>query len=325
MSKIEKALSRAKREAGMALVPTTSKIAPAVSDAAASGRELVHSRADTVVAPRATAESISKMRELEIRDRDELVKQRIISPDLGENAVVQAFREIRTRVLQHTQGRNGIILLTSVTGGSGNSFVAKNLGAAFAFDAGRTALLVDCNLRNPSLHRLFGETEKLGITDYLENSQLDVEDIIHPVGIERLRVIPAGSKHDIPAEYFTSQRVQKLLDGIRSRYADRFVILDAPPMSESADTRILAELSDYILLVVPYGRVTDMQVDGCIKALDSRKFIGIVFNDEPQPPRLDWGHLLRQSHFNLYRSFTLAWKRLLRLTSANKNVRFAKK
>jgi protein-tyrosine kinase len=325
MSKIEKALGRAKRDAKMALVPSPGNTASAVPDAAVSGRELVRSRIDTDVAPRASTESIASMRETAVRGREELAKQRIISPDFGENAVVQAFRDVRTRVLQHTQGQNGIILVTSVAGGSGNSFVAMNLGAAFAFDAGRTALIVDCNLRNPSLHRLFGGVEKSGITDYLENSKLDVMDIIHPVGIERLRVIPAGSKRDIPTEYFTSQRARKLLDGIRSRYADRFVIIDAPPMSESADTRILAELCDYILLVVPYGRVTNLQVDGCIKALDSRKFVGIVFNDEPQPPRLDWAYLLSQSHFNLHRTFSLAWKRLLKLTSKIKNVRSTKK
>jgi protein-tyrosine kinase len=326
MSKIEKALSRAKREAGLALVPNADKNTPAAAPSSAtSSHELVRSGADSAIAARATAASIARMRESEVRGRDELAEQHIISPDIGENTTVQAFREIRTRLLQRTQGRNGIILVTSVTGDSGNSFVAVNLGVAIAFDAGRTALIVDCNLRNPSLHRLLDETDKPGITDYLENPAMDVADIIHPIGIERLRVMPTGTKHDIPTEYFTSQRAKQLMDGIRNRYAERFVILDAPPMTESADTQIIAELCDYILLVVPYGRVTNMQIDNCIKALDSRKFIGVVFNDEPQLTRMDWGQLLRHSHFKLYRAFMLTWERLLQFTSTIKNGRFEKK
>jgi exopolysaccharide/PEP-CTERM locus tyrosine autokinase len=325
MSKIEKALSRARRDAGLALVPIAGKTVASAPEGAA-GRDLVRSGVDREMAPRAAAaESIARMHELERRGRDELAEQRIISPDVGENATVQAFREIRTRVLQRTQGQNGIILVTSVTAGSGNSFVAVNLGVAFAFDAGRTALLVDCNLRAPSLQRLAGGMDKPGITDYLEDARLNVADIIHPVGIERLRVIPAGSRRDIPTEYFTSQRVRQLLDGIRARYAERFVILDAPPMTESADTQILAELCDYILLVVPYGRVTDMQVESCIKALDNRKFIGVVFNDDPQPPNLDWRHVLRQALSGLQQVLASVWQRLLRKNGTHKNARTAKK
>lgn len=297
MSKIEKALSRARRDNSLALVPTGRRPADVRADVteespaprSRDGSDLVESQA------RSSSESIARMREMSVRGRDELESQGIIHRELAENETVQAFREIRTKIVQRTKGRNAIVMVTSVTPGGGNSFVAMNLGAAFAFDAGKTALLVDCNLRNPRLQGLLQGEPAPGLTDYLENDRLDVADIIQPVGIERLRLIPAGTLHDSPAEYFTSPRIRRLLTDIRQRFSDRYVILDAPSMSDSADARILLELCDYVLLVVPYGRANNAEIEESIKAMDGEKFLGVVFNDDPRLPAIDWGDVPRAS------------------------------
>jgi capsular exopolysaccharide synthesis family protein len=184
-------------------------------------------------------------------------------------------------------------MVTGVCGQSGSTFAALNLSAAFAFDAGKTALLIDCNLRRPALQRTFFAEQKAGLTDYLENPSLDVSAVIHPVGIERLRVIPAGEHREIPSEYFTSIKMKRLLDSVRQRYPERFIIIDAPPMTDSADTQILAELCDLVVLVVPYGKVSETQIGGCIKSIDPKKLVGAVFNDEPRLPALPWKQILR--------------------------------
>jgi exopolysaccharide/PEP-CTERM locus tyrosine autokinase len=284
MSKIEKALQRARTERGLALVPTSRPLpkteAPSVPE---------HRDGGTEIAARVrSSESIALMREPQARHKNELLLNRIIHAEMVDNPTVQAFRELRTKILQKSGGRNCVIMVTSAVGNGGSSFVSLNLSAAFAFDAGKTALLMDCNLRSPWCHNLFQEKSVLGLTDYLESSSLDVGKVIHPVGIERLRVIPAGGKREIPAEYFTSEKMKSLLGGIRKRYPERFVILDAPPMTESADTQILAELCDYIVLVVPYGTVTLSQIEECTKALDGKKLLGVIFNNEPELPKLRW-------------------------------------
>jgi capsular exopolysaccharide synthesis family protein len=323
MSKIEKALNQARRDARMALVPTS----PKVPENSRGERQPARAGTgkSTDMSPRAAASAeIARMQEPSLRNRNELAMRGIIFPNLSENQTVQAFRDIRTRILQRTQGRNAIIMVTSVARDSGNSFVALNLGVAFAFDAGRTALLLDCNLRNSSTQQLFSGECPAGITDYLENPDIDVKDIIHPIGIERLRVIPVGSRQDVPTEYFTSQKARQLLDGIRDRYAERFVIVDAPPMTESADTQILAELCDYVLLVAPYGRVTHMQIDSCIDAIDPNKFLGVVFNNEPRPIHLDAGKILRDAGTSIRALLAMAGQRLARLTRAHRHERFKK-
>lgn len=290
MSKIEKALTKARTTGSLRVVSPQPPVSPekAPEDLAAMSNvtALIEQRASS-------SEAIARMQEKAPLSKQALSHNRVIYPEMGENGTVRAFREIRTKIIQKSQGRNCIVMVTSVTSGGGSSFVSVNLAAAFAFDAGKTALLLDCNLKNPSLHRLFPSGTFNGLTDYMENPEMDVANVIHSVGIDRLRIIPAGGKREIPAEYFTSLKMKRLLDGIKQRYRERFVLIDAPPMTESADTQILADLCDYVVLVVPYGRVTDAQIDVCIKALGDKKLIGVVFNDEPALPEFRWRDVLK--------------------------------
>lgn len=291
MSKIEKALNKARTTGSLRIVSPQHQ---PVSREKVSDDAYTASNVTALIEQRASSsEAIARMEEKAPLSKQALSHNRVIYPELGDNATVRAFREIRTKIIQKAQGRNCVIMVTSVSSGGGSSFVSLNLGVAFAFDAGKTSLLVDCNLKNPSLHRLFGQGSFRGLTDYMENSEMDIADIIHPVGIERLRVIPSGGKREIPAEYFTSLKMKQLLENIRQRYRERYVLIDAPPMTESADTQILAELCDFVVLVVPYGRVTDAQINTCIKAIDDKKLVGVVFNDEPALPDFRWLDMLK--------------------------------
>lgn len=229
---------------------------------------------------------IAQMGESRHLSNTDLVKKRIIFPAMDDSEVVNAFREARTKILQATGGRNCSILVTSTSQTAGCSFVALNLAVAFTFDEARTALLMDCNVQQPAYHGLIEEGPGLGLGDYLESDDVSVDQIIHPVGIPRLRIIPAGQKPAPNREYFTSLRMRQLLKGIRERYPDRYVIMDSPPIMEAADTRILADVCDYVLLVAPYGRATENQIARAVKAIGKQKLLGIVFNNEPRLPMI---------------------------------------
>lgn len=290
MSKIEKALRKARSGGALRLVSPASSTEGNQTTALVSAAHV----ADEIENRAGAALAIARMREPQALMKSELEAERIIYPEMPDNAVAQAFRQLRTKIIQKTQSRNAIIMVTSVTSGGGSSFTALNLAVAFAFDAGKTALLLDCNFSRSSLNRMFPSDACQGLTDYLEHPEMDVGDVLHTVGIERLRVIPAGSKREIPAEYFTSVKMRRFLDSIKQRYRERYIILDAPPMTDSADSQILAELCDLVVLVVPYGKVTPSQLDASIKAIDPNKFLGVVFNGEPRPPAAAWAELLKK-------------------------------
>lgn len=278
ISKIEKALHRARGE--LRVVSSQGSTPPPENPPPASDAGIF----------RQTPNELASVHEARALDDSVRIRYRIIYPGLGDDATVQAFRELRTRILKKTQGKSCVVLVTGVAARGGGSFVALNLSVAFAFDAGKTALLMDCNLRNPMMHGLCSGGDVRGLTDYLENNALGLAEIIHPVGIERLRVIPAGNQRPTPSEYFTSPKLKQLLDTVRRTESRPFVIIDGPPMN--ADSQILAELCDYVLLVVPYGKVTSAQLEHCIQTVDREKLLGVVFNDEPVLP---WKEIRTQS------------------------------
>ena len=281
MSKIEEALEKARSK-------ESSKHLNSVSEPGMQLRTTSSRDEPDVEAYMAASKQIARMNEPWQHSRKELAECGIIYPGMEDGRTANAFRELRTKILQSTRGKNCSILVTSISRMSGSSFVAKNLAVAFSFDESMTALLMDCNLAHPSHDDLLSPDATLGLTDYLRSDDLSVEKIIHPVGIQRLRLIPTGGQMDITAEYFTSLKMRRLLRSIKERFADRYIIVDAPPIMESADTRILADVCDFAILVVPYARATEAQVLKASKAIGAQKLIGVVFNDEPRVPAIPW-------------------------------------
>lgn len=203
-------------------------------------------------------------------------------PDPVARRQTDAFREIRTRLLAMIPERNFITLVVPVDRGSGASFVARNLAAAFALDETRTALLVDCNLRNPAQHQAFGiEPTTGGLVDYLEHPALGMQSVIYSTGAARLRLLPAGRSRHGEGEYFSSFRLRAALDSLKCRYIDRYLFLDGPAVTGAPDARILSELADLVVLVAGYGRDTPQAISQAAAVFDPAIFAGVVFNERP--------------------------------------------
>jgi len=260
MSKIEEALKKA-REMQVAGAPG----GPVADNAVAGG----------------AAVEIARMAEPAPRSNADLAARRIIFPAMRDLRVRDSFRDLRTSVLQRCDGANAVILVTSATPDGGNSFVALNLAAAFAFDENRTALLVDCNLNEPAHDSLVVGENPLGLTDFLRDESVGVSQIIHPTGVARLRAIPIGQNKDPGPEYFALLRMQKLFRELKQRYRERFIVVDAPSVGASADVRMLAELCDLAVLVVPYAAATDAQIEAAVNSIGEQRLLGTVINNEP--------------------------------------------
>ncbi|WP_132999448.1 polysaccharide biosynthesis protein [Luteimonas arsenica] len=197
------------------------------------------------------------------------------------NPHVDAFRELRTRLIAATRNDDGIIILVApVSRGSGGSFVARNLAAAFAFDDATSAVLVDCDLFAASQHETMRvEADKGGLVNYLENPSTLVGSMLYHTGIPRLLLLPAGISSGDHAEYLSSFRMRLLVDVLRSRSPLRHVILDSPPVNGAPDARILADLADVVILVSGYGRDRPEQIARAAANFDPHKFAGVVFNE----------------------------------------------
>lgn len=243
-----------------------SHVAAAVADQAGEpkGRSVVRRSDRTSLTPRQLAE-------------------RSIIPYLdGTNRqLVDSFRELRTRLLA-TSSENFITLVAPVSKGSGASFVARNLALAMRFDPAKTALLIDCDFQQPSQHTAMKvDASSGGLADYLDDPESEVEPMLHPTGVARLTLIPAGNvaHGELVSEQFTSFRMRLLIDSLRSSYTDRYIVLDGPPVLGSPDARMLSDLADVVVLVAGYGRNTAADIAQAAANFDPRKFAGVVFNE----------------------------------------------
>lgn len=253
----------------------------------AAGRELVRSetgRRGVVRRPGSSPKTIVQMQDPRLFSKAQLEYLKIIHPQSDNRKLVDTFRELRTRLMGLRDNQNFTVMVTSVAPGGGGSFVAMNLAASIAFEDSKTSLLLDCNLRDPYVHKIL-QLAKLdngkGLTDFLANPTIGIESVVRPSGIPRMRMIPVGGKRESATEYFSSRTMHGFFNEVSRRYRDRYVIVDAPSIASSADAKILANLVDYIILVVPYGKISANQIASICHDVDQSKLIGTVLNDEP--------------------------------------------
>ncbi len=222
---------------------------------------------------------IGEMSEIHRFSKTELEKLKILYQGASNTQMLKVFRDLRTRVYSKAQGKNFICMFTSVVPGGGCSYAVKNLAAAIALDKTRTSLVVDANFYAPSMDELVVTDAESGLTDYLDNSALGIESIVYASGIPRVRVIPVGGNTEGATERLSSERMQAFLKELKERYSDRYILMDAPSVSEySAEARIMAALCDFVVLVVPYGKVSNGQVMAAAEAIGENRLAGIVFN-----------------------------------------------
>ena len=234
---------------------------------------------DEVAERGAASRSIARMSESKALTAVQMEDRAIIHRSDVARPEVDAFRELRTRLLA-TSDSNLVTLIAPVSRGSGGSFVARNLAVALAFDESKSALLIDCDLRHPSQHATMRiDPINGGLIDYLEHPEGDASDVLYDTGVPRLRLMPAGKPRETGAEYFSSFRMRLLMDSLRVRYPDRYIFLDSPPVKGAPDARILADLADVVILVAGYGCDTASSISQAASSFDPAKFAGVVFNE----------------------------------------------
>jgi protein-tyrosine kinase len=226
--------------------------------------------------------SLARMEDGLLLTPEELSEKNIISTRTADTPVGNALRELRGKIIKEFGDEGLVIAVASVVPNSGASFISLNLAAAIAFDESKSALIIDCNIDRSNSHEaVAADSARIGISDYLENDDIDEAEIICATGIKRVRYVPAGSEFGNAAEHYNSIKFQQFIDNASSRYDNRYVILDTPPILESADTSILVDLSDAVILVIPYGQVSNRQLADALDIIGKERVMGIVMNDEP--------------------------------------------
>jgi Mrp family chromosome partitioning ATPase len=211
-------------------------------------------------------------------NRKHLRKQRVIA-GMEPSAYVDAFKMLRTRILprMREQGWN-TLGVAGPNAGVGASLVAANLALSLALEVTQTVLLVDANMRDPGVHRLFGLRPEHGLADHLLDWVPVEKILVHPGGIDRLVLLPGNRSVPGSVEVLSSPATVGLVDELKHRYANRIVIFDLPPL-QTADALAFAPRLDCLLLVVGAGSTQRVELSEALDSLQGVPVIGTVLND----------------------------------------------
>lgn len=203
-----------------------------------------------------------------------------ISPDAPE---LEYYKVLRTKIQHLTRTRGWrTVMVTSPREAEGKTLTAVNLALTFAKAYNQTVMLVDADLRRQSVCRTLGYECTLGLVDYLTGDQ-DLRDLITWPGIEQMTVISGGRTALNSAELLGSVRMKALVQELKARYDERYVLFDTAPILSGADAIALAAHVDCIVMVVEEGQTSLRDAKKALAMLPQEKFLGFVLNRQGRP------------------------------------------
>jgi capsular exopolysaccharide synthesis family protein len=204
----------------------------------------------------------------------------MISIKNPKSHAAEAFRTLRTNI-QFSSLDNEIkaIVVTSTQPGEGKSTVISNLAVTMA-QSGKKVLLIDCDLRKPSVHKKLGMSNQDGLTSLLAKEK-NLEEVVQPTNINNFYVLTSGPIPPNPAELLGSKRMKSFIVELQG-YFD-MILLDAPPVLAVTDAQILSTLCNGVMLVAEYGQAEKHAVIRAKEAIDKvgGKILGLVINKVP--------------------------------------------
>ena len=188
------------------------------------------------------------------------------------------FKTLRGKILFPVSGKPPkSIMITSAIPGEGKSFIASNLPVNLAQNIAEYVLLVDCDLRRPRMHKMFGFDQVKGLSDHLSNGT-GLSDLLLKTVVAKLTLLPAGTPPLNPSEILSSAKMSNLIDEVQTRYNDRYLIIDSPPLMLAPETSAIAKRVDGIIIVIKYGETPLKLIEQMMENLDKEKIIGAVIN-----------------------------------------------
>jgi len=212
----------------------------------------------------------------------QLLENRIIAA-LPEHPFKDSYRMLRTRVLQ-TMRNNGwtSVAVTGPATGCGKTLTAINLAVSLAMEVSNTVLLVDLDLRRPTIHKYFGYEPELGLSDYL-TKDIPLHQLLFTPGIDRLVVLPGRSALPNSAEMLRSPRMIALVNEIKTRYPDRLIVFDLPPILAADDALAFSPYTDCFLMVAESGGTKKDDLQKAYSILKNTPLVGTVLNKSEAP------------------------------------------
>jgi receptor protein-tyrosine kinase len=236
----------------------------------------------------ATTTTRAPMRQIEI-DLGRLKERGFVTPDAPKSQIADEFRVIKRPIIRNALAkapariRNGnLVMVTSALPGEGKTFTALNLAISVAMEFDSTVLLVDGDVAHPALPELLNLPPSPGLLDLLTHGNIDVGEALVKTNIEKLTLLPAGSRQRRATELLASEQMAKLLRELGSRYPDRIIIFDSPPLLATTEARVLATHMGQVIMVVAADSTTRHAVNLALATVESCEVVLMMLNKSAQ-------------------------------------------
>jgi len=218
-------------------------------------------------------------------DTKRLSKLNFVANSQERTLISEEYRVIKRKLINNAFGalsstlkNPNLILVTSTRPGEGKTFNSVNLALSIALEQDKTVLLIDADVLRPNVSRTLDISVPLGLTDYLSSDKVGVTDIMYSTSVERLKLIAAGKPHHLSTELLASDKMMALVQEFASRYPDRIVIFDAPPLLGVNETAVLAGMCGQAVVVVEENKTSLNELEKAISLLPSDLAVGFVIN-----------------------------------------------
>lgn len=239
----------------------------------------------TVVAMPFTAHPVGRSARQVSIDRSRLTEMGYLSPDAPRSRIADEFRVIKRPLLaaasrrdQPGQERSSLIMVTSSLPGEGKTFVSVNLAISLAMELDTTVMLVDADVSRPSVLSRLGLQAEPGLLDLLTNPELSVSDVLLRTDIGKLTLLPAGRPQGHATELLASESMRRLIDDLATRYSDRVLVFDAPPLLPTTESRVLAGLMGQVVVVAEAEKTTERVLSQALATIESCPVVHPLLN-----------------------------------------------
>jgi protein-tyrosine kinase len=212
----------------------------------------------------------------------------------GRTQLLEDFRIIKRPLLQRafaarTPGERpaNLVMITSSLPGEGKTWTAINLAMSIAMELDHTVLLVEADVARPSVLRTLGVPQQRGLMDVLVDHKLDVADVMLRTNVDTLSILPAGTATPRATELLASSAMSSLLAEIATRYPDRVVIFDSPPLLLTSEARVLASHMGQIAVVVEAEKTTQHAVLEALAQLEGCSNVNLIYNKSRDYPAVN--------------------------------------
>ena len=209
-------------------------------------------------------------------DLDALSAAGIVRPDAPRSQLADEYRVVKRPLIGNAMSKGAVkikdgnlIMITSALPGEGKTFTAANLAMSIAMELDHTVMLVDADVARSTLLKVLGLPQARGLLDVLVDESIGLPQVLLRTNVDKLTILPSGTPHPRATELLASDAMIRLLEEMASRYADRIIIFDSPPLLVTTEARALASHMGQVVIVVKADSTSHADVKHALATIDA--------------------------------------------------------